>query len=336
MKSNKIPSKKAILGIGNALVDIMFNLSDDKLLEQFGLSKGSMTLVDASLSEKIQTEARHLPREIQTGGSAANTVHGISKLGGSCGYLGKIAHDEMGNFFKSEFEKNNIRTHLLYSQTGTGKATTLISPDSERTFGTYLGAAMELNADDLSESIFKDYGYLHIEGYLVQNHRLIETAVKMAKNKELKIAIDMASFNVVEANLAFLRNLVAKYVDIVFANEEEAKSFTGLEPEQALHSIAGICEIAVVKTGAKGSLIKRGDELVRICAIPAQSIDTTGAGDIYASGFLYALAEGYSLEKAGKLGSYLSGKVVEVMGAKIPENQWPELLKEASSILNKK
>lgn len=333
MESNEMPAKKAILGIGNALVDVMFSLSDDNLLEQFGLPKGSMTLVDASLSQKIQREAGHLPREIHTGGSAANAIHGIAKLGGECGYLGKISKDEFGDFFKTEFERNNIRTHMFYSPTGTGKATALISTDSERTFGTYLGAAMELDASDLSESIFEDYGYLHIEGYLVQNHSLIETAVKMAKNKGLKISIDMASFNVVEANLDFLKDLVAKYVDIVFANEEEAKSFTGLEPVAALNTIAEMCEIAIVKIGAKGSMIKRGDELVHVDAIWATSIDSTGAGDIYASAFLYALAEGYSLEKAGKLGSLLSGKVVEVMGAKLPENQWPAILEQASIIL---
>ena len=333
MESNEMPAKKAILGIGNALVDVMFSLSDDKLLVQFGLPKGSMTLVDASLSQKIQREASHLPREIHTGGSAANTIHGIAKLGGACGYLGKISKDEFGDFFKTEFERNNIRTHMLYSPTGTGKATALISKDSERTFGTYLGAAMELEAGDLTESIFEDYGYLHIEGYLVQNHALIETAVKMAKSKGLKIAVDMASFNVVEANIDFLKGLVTEYVDIVFANEEEAKSFTGMEPEAALSEIAEMCEIAIVKIGAKGSLIKRGGELVRVDAIKAKSIDTTGAGDIYASAFLFALAEGYSLEKAGKLGSLLSGKVVEMMGAKLPENQWPSILEQASIIL---
>jgi len=333
MKTNEKPLKKAILGIGNALVDVMFTLNDDKLLKQFGLLKGSMTLVDAGLSQKIQAGASHLPREIHTGGSAGNTIHGIAKMGGTCGYLGKISKDEFGDFFKEELESNNINNHLLYSDTGTGVATTLISKDSERTFGTYLGAAMELMPGDLSEGIFKDYGYLHIEGYLVQNHELIETAVKMAKKAGLKVAVDMASFNVVEANLDFLKKLVSEYVDIVFANEEEAKSFTGLEPEAALDVIAGMCDIAIVKTGAKGSLIKSGNEKVKIGAIPAKSIDTTGAGDIYAAGFLYALAEGYPLEKAGKLGALLAGKVVEVMGAKIPEEQWPELRAGAAAIL---
>ncbi len=325
--------KKAILGIGNALVDVMFSLTDDKLLDQFGLPKGSMTLVDAALAGKIQSEAQNLPRELHTGGSAANTIHGISKLGGVCGYLGKISKDELGDFFQSEFERNNIRTHLSYSATGTGMATALISPDSERTFGTYLGAAMELDPADLNESLFADYGYLHIEGYLVQNHALIETAVKMAKNCGLKVALDLASFNIVEANLAFLQQMVAQYVDIVFANEEEAKAFTGMEPEAALHEIASLCDIAVVKIGAKGSMIKCGDELVHIHAITAKSIDTTGAGDIYASGFLFGLAHGYTLEQAGKLGSLLAGKVVEVMGAKIPETSWEDIRPAISSIL---
>lgn len=325
---------KAILGIGNALVDIMFSLEDDQLLDQFGFSKGSMTLVDAELSEKMQNNAKHLPKEIHTGGSAANTVHGIAKLGGVCGYVGKISHDDVGDFFKSEFESNQIKTHLFYSETATGKATALITPDSERTFGTYLGAAMELSASDLNEDIFNGYDFLHIEGYLVQNHELIEQTVKMAKNKGLKVAIDLASFNIVEANLDFLKRIVTDYVDIVFANEEEAKSFTGLEPEEALNEIANMCEIAVVKVGAKGSFIKKGQQTITISGIPAKSIDSTGAGDIYASGFLFGLAGGYTLEQAGKLGSLLAGKVVEIMGAKLPDGKWEELQGAITEILN--
>jgi sugar/nucleoside kinase (ribokinase family) len=318
--------KKSVLGIGNALIDVLITITDDAVLQKFGLPKGSMTLVDAILSAEIKKETKNSTRSIQTGGSAANTVHGIAKLGGRCGYIGKISEDEFGNFYLEDFRNNNINTHFFYSETGTGHATGLISPDSERTFGTYLGAAMELTAEEMTHEIFCEYGILHIEGYLVQNHALIEAAMSIAKENGLLVSIDMASFNIVEANIDFLQRIIREYVNIVFANEEEATSLTGKNPEEALLEIAEMCSIAVVKLGAHGSLIKSGDRIIRIDAISAKSIDTTGAGDIYAAGFLYALTENLDLEIAGKIGSLLAGNVVEIIGAKITDETWNELL----------
>jgi len=318
--------KKSVLGIGNALIDVLITITDDAVLQKFGLPKGSMTLVDAILSAEIKKETKNSTRSIQTGGSAANTVHGIAKLGGRCGYIGKISEDEFGNFYLEDFRNNNINTHFFYSETGTGHATGLISPDSERTFGTYLGAAMELTADEMTHEIFREYGIMHIEGYLVQNHALIEAAMSIAKQNGLLVSIDMASFNIVEANIDFLHRIIREYVDIVFANEEEATSLTGKNPQEALLEIAEMCSIAVVKLGAHGSLIKSGDRIIRIDAISAKSIDTTGAGDIYAAGFLYALTENLDLEVAGKIGSLLAGNVVEIIGAKITDETWNELL----------
>jgi sugar/nucleoside kinase (ribokinase family) len=324
--------RKSVLGIGNALIDVLISITDDAVLEKFGLPKGSMTLVDAFLSAEIKKETKNSTRNIQTGGSAANTIHGIAKLGGRCGYIGKISNDELGNFYLEDFKKNRINTHFFYSETGTGHATALISQNSERTFGTYLGAAMELTAEEMTNEIFQDYGILHIEGYLVQNHALIETAMRIAKENGLLVSIDMASFNIVAANLDFLHEMIRKYVDIVFANEDEAQALTGKNPEEALSEIAGMCKIAIVKIGEHGSLIQSGERVIRIDAISAKSIDTTGAGDIYASGFLYALSENLDLEVAGKIGSLLAGNVVEVMGAKIPEETWTKLLPQIESL----
>jgi sugar/nucleoside kinase (ribokinase family) len=318
--------QKSILGIGNALIDVLIFITDDAVLQKFGFPKGSMTLVDAKLSAEIKKETKNHNRIIQTGGSAANTIHGIAKLGGQCGYIGKISDDEFGNFYLEDFKKNRINTHFFYSETGTGHATGLISPDSERTFGTYLGAALELTPEDMISDIFSNYGIMHIEGYLVQNHALIEAAMRTAKENGLLVSIDMASFNIVEENVDFLHDMIRKYVDIVFANEEEAFALTGKTPFESLPAIAEMCSIAVVKLGAQGSVIQSGKRVIQIEAIPAKSIDTTGAGDIYASGFLYALSENLDLEIAGKIGSLLAGNVVEVMGAKIPAETWEKLL----------
>lgn len=325
-------TQKTIVGIGSALVDILVQLEDDQLLDSFQLPKGSMTLVDALLSQKILDSTEGLERSIETGGSAANTVRAIAQLGGKTGFIGKISNDKMGHFFKDEFEQFQVTPHLFFSQIPTGIATTLISPDSERTFGTYLGAASELRADELSEELFSNYDYLHIEGYLVFNHSLIEGVLKLAKKQGLKIALDMASFNVVEANLDFLKRLIAEYVDIVFANEEEAKAYTGLEPGAALKQIALQCEIAVVKIGKDGSLIQTGEQLVRVATPQVKSVDTTGAGDVYASGFLYGLANGFSLENCGKLASLLASKVIQVFGAKIQDDQWAGIMREVERL----
>ena len=324
--------QKAIIGAGSALVDVLISLRDDQLLEKFELPKGSMILVDADLSAKIKESAADLDTVIQTGGSAANTVRSIAQISGKAGYLGKIADDEYGNFFKNRFNSLGINTHLYYSNTPTGNATCLISPDSERTFGTHLGAASELNPDEIEESLFADYNILHIEGYLVFNEYLIEGILKKARKNNLLVSIDMASFNVVDAKLDFLKRMVNEYVDIVFANEEEAKSFTGLQPKEALAEIAKMCEIAVVKIGREGSMIRSGSEFIQIETPQVKSLDTTGAGDVYAAGFLYGLANNYNLQNCGKLGSLMASKVIQVYGAKIPEKDLPEIHSEIDAM----
>lgn len=321
---NKIPS---VLGIGNALVDVMNILENDTVLAKFGLPRGSMTLVDAELSQLIFDATRFNQRRISTGGSAANTIHALGALGAKCGYLGKIGNDELGTIFRDEFERKNIKTHLLKSNKETGRVMALVSQDSERTMATYLGAAAELKPEELTVEMFSEFSMLYIEGYLVQDHKLIETAIDLARNEGLKIAIDLSSFNIVEQNLEFLKKLIAEKVDIVFANEEEAFAFTGKAPEDALAEIASVCELAVVKIGKEGSLIQRGDEKAKVGIIAALAIDTTGAGDNYAAGFLYGLTRGFGIEKCGRIAALVSGKVVEVMGAKIPEDRWPEVLK---------
>lgn len=330
MTKQNIPS---VLGVGNALVDVISALKDDTVLEKFGLPRGSMTLVDAEQSKVIYGETYSDDSERATGGSVANSMRSLANLGGSSGYMGKIGHDDLGTLFFEDFDKRGVKTHMFYSDSDTGRVMSLVSPDSERTMATYLGAAAELRPEDFTPDIFEGYEYIYIEGYLVFNHALIAAGAKAAKAAGLKIAIDLSSFNVVEANLDFLKELIRDYVDIVFANEEEAKSFTGLEPEEALHEISKDCEITVVKVGKDGSMIKVDDEVVKVGVIPANPVDTTGAGDAYAAGFFYGLTNGYSLDKCGRIAALISGKVVEVMGPNLPDNQWTEVKEEIERIV---
>ena len=315
---------KNILGIGNALVDIMTKLDSDSYLAHFGLPKGSMVLVDAVKSKSVSDGTLHLKKTIRSGGSAANTIHGLAWMGLDTGFIGKIGKDELGKVFHDDLTSSKIRPHLVHSNTESGRAMALISPDAERTFATYLGAAVELSDQDLDESIFKNYDLVHIEGYLVQNHALLLRAMEIARKNHLKISIDMASYNVVEANREFLYSIIREFVDIVFANEDEAKALTGKDPEKALDEISGSCEIAIVKTGRHGSLVKSGNQTFPIGIIPAESIDTTGAGDLYASGFLYGLAQNLPLDKCGRIGAILAGKVIEVVGSKMDDKRWIE------------
>jgi len=318
---------KRILGIGNALVDVMTLIDNDNILEIFSLPKGSMQLVDGEKSALIKSGTTDFRRNLVSGGSAANTIHGLAMLGVETGFIGSVGKDDTGDFFESDMKKAGVNTLLSRRNSVTGTAVALISPGSERTFATHLGAAVELNADDLNPNDFKNYDLLYLEGYLIINKTLVERTCKIAKDNNMKIAIDLSSFNVVEAKLHNFRELIEEYVDIVFANEEEAKSFTGMTPLDALKSISSICDIAVIKVGKEGSLIKRGEEVIRIGTIPVQCIDTTGAGDLYASGFLYGYADGLSLEKCGLFGSVLAGHVIEIVGARMDEHRWKKILK---------
>ena len=317
---------KRILGIGNALVDVMTLIDNDNILEKFSLPKGSMQLVDGEMSALIKSGTTNFKRNLVSGGSAANTIHGLAMLGVKTGFIGSVGNDDTGDFFESDMKKAGVKTFLSRRNSVTGTAVALISPGSERTFATHLGAAVDLNADDLNKDDFKNYDILYLEGYLIINKALVERTCRIAKDNNMKIAIDLSSYNVVEAKLDDFRELIEKYVDLVFANEEEAKSFTGLAPLDALNSISTICDIAVIKVGKEGSLIKRGEEVIRIGTIPVQCIDTTGAGDLYASGFLFGYADGLSLEKCGLFGSVLAGHVIEIVGARMDEHRWKKIM----------
>ncbi|HLW06577.1 MAG TPA: adenosine kinase [Marinilabiliaceae bacterium] len=326
---------KKVLGMGNALVDVLMQIENDNILQELDLPKGSMQLVNKEMAAKVYEKAGQQGSIRASGGSAAKTIHALASLGIETGFIGKVGRDEWGNFFKNDMEISNITPILLESDSESGRAMALISPDSERTFATFLGAAVELSAQDLATDNFNGYHYFHIEGYLVQNRELIETALKLAHKNGLKVSLDLASFNVVEENLDFLRNMVSKYVDILFANKEEAKSFTGgLEDEAALNWMAELSEIVVLKQGVQGSMLKYNNQIIKVAPVKVNALDTTGAGDLYAAGFIYGLLHGLSIHKCGAIGSYLSAKIIEVIGPKMDIQTWEEVHEEVRRIAN--
>ncbi len=318
---------KRVIGIGNALTDMLVNLKSDSILEHFGLKRGSMSLVDTDLQTEISKSVAGLPYSLSLGGSAGNTIRAMARLGGQVGFIGKVGEDTTGDFFQQALENLGVQPFIFRGKQKSGKCVSLISPDGERTMVTHLGAALEMTAEEIQPSIFEGYDCLYVEGYLVQDHTLIRTAVQRAKECGLKVAIDLASFNVVEENLDFLRELVHNYVDILFANEDEARAFTGeQEPLNALNIISSEVELAIVKIGMKGALIKRHEEVVHVGIMAAaKRVDTTGAGDFYAAGFMAALCEGLDLRQCGTIGAITAGKVIEVVGTTFGEEVWSEI-----------
>ena len=323
---------KKILGMGNALLDILVTLPGDSVLTELGLVKGSMQLVDLAFSERVLKTVENLDFSLVSGGSASNTIHGLAKLGIETSFIGKVSNDEFGSIFEKDMAASSIRPILFRDEPQTGRAIALISPDSERTFATYLGSAVRLSADELSIDLFKGHDLFHVEGYLVQDHDLIERSLVLAKEAGLTTSLDLASFNVVVENLGFLQSIVSRYVDIVFANEEEARSFTGLPAEESALKIAEMCKIAVVKTGPRGSVVATEGKLFTIPPVDAKRIDTTGAGDLYASGFLYGFANGFPIEKSAMAGTILAACVIEKIGAKIPDECWPDLIEKIKAL----
>jgi sugar/nucleoside kinase (ribokinase family) len=306
-----------ILGIGNALVDVLVEIKDESLFNKFGLKKGGMEMISAALKNEIHKEISGYKQIVASGGSTSNTIYGLAQLGAQTGYIGKIGTDETGTFFKKDMEKMGVNTHLSYSEIDTGIATTFITQGGERTFATYLGAAATQTPDDLNEHIFSQYNIIHVEGYLIFNKDLILNICKLAKKCGLKISMDMASYNLVEAMHPLIDELLKNYVDIIFANEDEAYAFTGKKEHEALEVLSSFCPISVVKLGAGGSMASVNGETTIIPAVKAHSKDTTGAGDIFAAGFLYGLTNNYSVAETGALASKLGAKCVETIGARI-------------------
>ena len=326
---------KSILGIGNALTDILAILPDDEILKKYRLPVGSMQHVDAETGNKIWEDLRDRGIKYVAGGSAANTISAAAIFGMKTGFIGKVGKDDIGSLFKSDQVQDGISSMLLRGKSNSGRSMVMINRNtSERTFATYLGAALELDRDDLDPDKFNGYDILHLEGYLVQNQDLVRRAVEIGREKDMTISLDLASYNVVESNITFLNDIVENYVDIVFANESEAMAFTGKEPLAALYDIASKCKVAIVKLGKDGSLVRSGDTTCHIDPYPAERVDCTGAGDMYAAGFLYAYSEGMPLDVCGKVASLISSKVVEVVGSKLDIPRWKEAKARIREMMN--
>ena len=326
---------KKVLGIGNALLDVLIPIENETILERFALPKGASTLVEHETYLKILQEVEPFIVKKVTGGSAANTIHGVAGLGLKTGFIGKVGNDFYGDFMEDEMKRCGITPCLQRGEHATGMAITFVTPDSERTFAVYLGAALELNAADLSLDMFRGYDIFHIEGYLIQNYDLMRRAMQLAREAGARVSLDLATYTMVEWHRDFLDEMVEKYVDIIFANEEESFAFTGKEPKEALAELSRRCNISVVKIGKKGSLVQYEDVVIHENACEVQPVDTTGAGDLYASGFLYGMATEADIRVSARIGALLAFYVIQSLGAKIAEQDWKTIHEKVRMIESK-
>ncbi len=326
---------KKILGIGNALVDVLIRLEGDERLEVLGLPKGSMQLVGEERFRTLSAELADIPHEQHTGGSAANTMLALARLGVRPVFVGKIGDDVFGRFYHDHALEAGITPCLTVCSEHTGVATTFISPGGERTFATYLGAAALLHPEDVQELDLTGCEVLYVEGYLVQSHELMLALLRRAKEHGLTVCMDLASYNVVADDLDFFHTLVREYVDVVFANEEECAAFTGgLSPEEGLRQLASLCRVAVVKLGSRGAIAASGEVLALVPAVAVPQVtDTTAAGDFFAGGFLYAYTQGAPLDVCLQAGALLGSEVIQVVGTTLPGERWDEIRLKITAML---
>lgn len=318
---------KSVIGMGNALTDILINLKTDEVLERVHAAprqheSGRQRPATPNRRIRSRHAAHAVARRIGIEYDPGHGPHGVRT-----GYVGKVGRDTTGDFFEQALVNLGIEPHILRGNERSGRCVSLVSADGERTMCTFLGAALEMRGDELNESLFDGYDCLYIEGYLVQDHELIGRAVRLAKACGLTVALDLASFNIVDENLGFLNELTDGYVDVLFANEQEAFSFTGeRNPLEALDKISRKCPLAVVKVGTQGAYIKHRGKVDHVGIMAeAKRVDTTGAGDFYAAGFLVGLTRGLSMVQCGTIGAIAAGRVIEVTGTTLADETWTEI-----------
>lgn len=313
----------AVLGAGSPIVDLLVSV-DDCFLKSIAAAKGGMELVDQamieSLLQKVSGNAVKAP-----GGSAGNTIFGLARLGMPVAFLGKVGNDADGDYYRNRLAAlgGKDSSFRFDSLAHTGRCVSMITPDSERTMRTDLGAASRMTAAEVLDSDFENIAHVHIEGYLLFVGDLAEKVLSTAKKHGCTVSLDLATFELVKYKRDILPGLLEKYVDVVFANEDEAKEFCGdLSPEQMAEKLGGYCAVAAVKLGRDGSCIKDKNGIARVAAELVQAVDTTGAGDLWQAGFLYGYLNGRSMADCARFGSVVAAEVVQVIGADIPEDRW--------------
>ena len=309
-----------VFGVGNALVDIQAQVPD-AVLEKLGFAKGIMTLIDDDVQKNVLSQLGDINLNRCAGGSAANTIIGISQLGGSTVYSSKVADDEIGQFFLSDLRELGVAVDVPEKSSGqSGTCVVLITDDAQRTMLTNLAVSGELSPADVDEQHIRDSDYIYVEGYLFGGYSTKAAALKaidVANTSGVKSALTVSDPFLVDLFRDQFCDLLRGPVSLLFCNLDEARSLTGKDdPEQCARAIHEFADVALTM-GADGSLLMHDGELIRIAGVPTQAIDTTGAGDIYAGGLLYGITNGLTWKQAGTLASHLAARVVAQLGARL-------------------
>jgi len=324
--------KYDVFGIGNALVDVVFDASDD-FIAKHSIEKGVMTLVDEERQDQLIQSLNIEQNMMQCGGSAANTIISVSQFGGNSYYACKVANDKFGHFYLEDLKNTGVDT--LYSASDlpqgiTGKCLVMVTSDAARTMQTFLGITTEFSRKEIDTAALKDSNYLYIEGYLITSNEgkeAMKFAKSVAENHDVKTSLTLSDPAIVGYFKDGFREVIGDGVDLLFANEDEALSFTGksniMEAREELKSIAKTFAITLGKNGA---MIFDGDTFIDIEPYPVTAIDTVGAGDMFAGAFLYGITHQHSMAEAGKMASLASSKIVTQYGPRLQVQQTKEIL----------
>ncbi len=320
-----------VVGIGNAIVDVLAH-ADNQLILDLGISKGAMSLVDADQSTAIYAK---MGQSIEcSGGSAANTIAGIASLGGKAAFIGRVRDDQLGKVFTHDIRALGVEYTTPPATEGadTARCLVMVTPDAQRTMCTYLGASIDLGPEDLDRELIKSADIVYMEGYLWDPPRAKEAflvAMDIAHAAGNKVSFTLSDAFCVDRYRSDFLELAEKHIDILFANEVEIKSLYQTDSfDEALDRVKNHCEIAVLTRSEKGSVVISGSDIHEVPAEPvAKVVDTTGAGDLYAAGFLYGITNGYNLIDSGRIGSIAAAEIISHIGAR-PAVDLAKLVKE--------
>lgn len=309
-------------GIGNPLVDYITEV-DDEILKEFDLKKGYFHLFDKDKAQEILEKVDLNTFRIMPGGACANTACGIARMGGQPFFSGGIGDDDFGKIFRDSLDDTGVYNNLKQYDDPTGFVVSLVTPDAERTFVVYLGSSLLLEESGIDYNMLNTSTFLYFTGYQFEPHglrKVITAASHYCRKTLTRVVMDLGDPGIVERNRDEIKSFVKENVDVLFANEEEGRNYTDEEGKECLKAMAEDTEYAVLKLGAKGSMIAHDEKVFEIPPYHAQPVDTTGAGDIYAAGVLAGLDRGYSVEYTGKMGSYAASLVVSQNGARLDKN----------------
>jgi sugar/nucleoside kinase (ribokinase family) len=318
-------SPHEVLGIGAPIVDYVIHVSAEFLTNLPG-TKAGMLPVDYQTFLQILEQTQASP-ELLLGGSSANTIRGLAYFGHSCAILGRIGADAPGEKFTKGLETLGVKTsYLIPTNTPTSQVISLVSPDKERTMRAFLGASREILPEDLSHTMFQGSKIVHLEGYNLLNLPLLHQAMEMAKEAGAKISLDLGSHEIVQMHRETILNLLERYVDIVFANRLEVELLTQLSPEKATAYLRDLCSTVVILLDKEGCIVAQDTTVVKMPAHPVETlVDTTGAGDIFASGFLHGYLLDRPLEECARYGVLAGAAIIQVHGVEMPHEAWKEL-----------